>query len=126
MASKTWKAWKKAYHPAHFACKRQLLASGSNKPFGGAHAASMMPLRGTLDCLDSYLDNLANAAMQDKSTYTQLVNNKNTSLKKSFEALAAAYATLAGRPAPAAITAPTSNGNRAARAIRPVNYATNG
>ena len=127
MMAKIWRAWKKAYHAMHIICKCQLLASGSKEPFGGAHASStLMPPNGTLDHLDGYLNNLANAATQEKSTFAQLVDN-NLSLNKSFEALAATYyATLAGCPAPAAVAAPMPTGTPAARAVCPVNYATNG
>ena len=82
-----------------------------------------MPPEGTLNGLDSYLDNLANAVTQEKSTFAQLVDN-NDSLTKSFEALATAYATLAGRPARAATAVhimPTGT-----RTAHTVNYATNG
>ena len=124
-SAKTWTAWKKAYRAAHIARKRQLLASGTSEPFGGAHAASTLPPEGTLDRLDGYLDNLANAATQEKSTFAQLVAN-NASLTTSFEALAAAYASLAGRPAPAATAPPAPPTTRAPRTARAVNYATNG
>jgi hypothetical protein len=67
-STKTWTAWKNAYRAAHIARKCQLLASGTSKPFGGAHAASTMPPKGTFNRLDGYLDNLANAATQEKST----------------------------------------------------------
>jgi hypothetical protein len=125
-STKTWTAWKKAYRAAHMIARKcQLLASGTSKPFGGAHAASTMPPKGTLDCLDGYLDNLANAAIQEKSTFAQLVDS-NASLAKSFKALAAAYDSLAGCLAPAAAATPMPAGTRAPRTTRPVNYATNG
>ena len=50
----------------------------------------------------------------------------NASLTTSFEALAAAYASLAGRPAPAATAPPAPPTTRAPRTARAVNYATNG
>ncbi len=109
----------------HIARKCKLLASGSSEPFSGAHAASMLPPKGMLDCFDGYLDNLANVASQEKLTFAQLVAN-NTSLTNSFEALAAAYASLAGRPAPAVAVTPMSTGTQPPRTTRPVNYATNG
>ncbi len=77
-SAKTWTAWKKAYRTAHIARKRQLLASGTSKPFGDAHAASRMPPKGTLNCLERYLDNLGNAATQEKSTFAQLVDIAST------------------------------------------------
>ena len=116
-SAKTWMAWKKAYHAAHITRKHQLLASGTSEPFGGAHAASTMPSEETLDRLNGYLNNLANAGTQ--------VNN-TASLTKSFKALAATYASLVGRPAPAAAGMPTPTGMQAPRTARPVNYATNG
>ena len=74
-SAKTWTAWKKVYRTAHIARKRQLLASGNSEPFGGAHPASMLPPKGTLDHLEGYLDNLANVVTQEKSTFAQLVAN---------------------------------------------------
>jgi hypothetical protein len=61
---------------------------------------------GTIDHLDGYLDNLTNKDTQEKSTIMQLVNN-NTSLTKSFEALAAACSMLAGQPTPVTTLAST-------------------
>jgi hypothetical protein len=119
--AKTWTTWKKVYRAAHIAHKCQLLATGSAKPFGSANVAGYIPPNGTMDRLDGYLNNLAKAAMQDKSMFAQLVDN-NVSLTKSFEAPAAAYTTLAGKPAPMAAPAATHNALRWTRAAHPVNY----
>ncbi len=60
---------------------------------------------GTIDCLDSYLDNLASAVTSKCSTLAQLIKS-NASLTKSYEALAVAYTALAKKDAPAAAATP--------------------
>ncbi len=84
-----------------------------------------MPPEGTLDRLEGYLDNLANAATQEKSTFAQLVAN-TASLTTSFETLAAAYTSLAGCPAPAATATPAPTNKQDPHTAHSVNYATNG
>jgi hypothetical protein len=106
--SKMWTAWKATYHVAHIARKCRLLASGGTEPMGGAHAiTSHMPALLTLSTyaqLDSYLDNLANAATQEKTTLAELVTS-NVSLAASVATLTTnlanlttAYALLANGP----------------------------
>ena len=70
--------------------------------------------------LAGHLDNLANAATQEKSTFAQLADN-NASLTKSFKAPVPAYATFVGRLALAAAATPLPVGTCAAC---PVNYVT--
>ena len=102
-ALKTWATWKTTYRAAHIARKRQLLAAGSGEPLNRAHAVTTDNLPAdTYDKLDGYLDNLANAAAQEKSTLAQLVESNatlttnNAALTTSLAALTAAYTLLAG------------------------------
>ena len=102
-----WTKWKSSFRAAHLARKRQLLASGRAVPTrAGAHAAMatgppshLSP--GTIDHLDSYLDNLASAATSKHSTLAQLIEC-NAFLTKRYEVLVVAYTALAKKPAPAA------------------------
>ena len=115
---KTWTAWKTHYRAAHLARKRLLLASGRSNTTGGvAHAVTydttIQPE--TLDRLDGYLDNLAAAATNDRTTLSQLIDsNANltanvATLTSSLAALAAAYTILAaGSPAPANAAPPAA------------------
>ena len=70
-----------------------------------------------LNHLDGYLDNLANAAMQDKTTLAQLVETNAkltvnvTALTASLASLTAAYTLLANKQA----AAPSDTGTRTAR-----------
>ena len=95
--SKTWTAWKATYREAHIARKRRLLASGGTEPMGGAHAitshtpALLTP--STYAQLDGYLDNLANAATQEKTTLADLVAS-NSSLAASVATLTTNLANL--------------------------------
>ena len=116
-ASKTWTAWKSTYREAHIARKRQLLASGGSEPMGGAHSVTAhtpaLLTPSTYAQLDGYLDNLANAATQEKTTLADLVAS-NVSLTASVATLTtnlanltAAYSILAnGKPPPALQAAP--------------------
>ena len=122
-ALKTWATWKVNYRAAHIARKRQLLASGTAEPLGRAHAVTtdtfLTP--STLDKLDGYLDNLANAATHEKSTLASLIEANatltanNAALTTSFSALSAAYVLLAaqaGGTAPTDTTSGTRNNRR--------------
>jgi hypothetical protein len=42
-ASRTWQAWKVAFHLAHLKRQHQLQALGGGKPLGGAHAVIPSP-----------------------------------------------------------------------------------
>ena len=110
--NKTWPAWKAHYRAAHIARKRQLLASGKTiGPQGSANAVT--PVTEDVDLgpdtfarLDGYLDNLAAAATNEKSTLAQLIENNATltanvsSLTASVASLTAAYTLLAAGKAP--------------------------
>ena len=91
-AAKTWAAWKTTYRAAHIARKRQLLATGGAEPLSGAHAATDVTSDPYLR-LDGYLDNLANAATQEKTTLSQLTDHC-TSLSASVASLTAGVARL--------------------------------
>jgi hypothetical protein len=90
VVSKTWTAWKATYSKAHIVRKCRLLASGGTEPMGGAHAITAhTPALLTLSTymqLDGYLDNLANAATQEKTTLAKLVAS-NVSLAASVATL---------------------------------------
>ena len=105
-AHKTWGAWKTHYRAAHLARKRQLLASGSTTLHpGAAHAvaadnAADLDSQASLHKLDTYLDNLANAASTDCGTFQQLLatnaalTTNVTALTASLASLSKSYATL--------------------------------
>jgi hypothetical protein len=94
VADKTWANWKRHYRNAHIARKRQMLAAGS-PTFGTANTvtadATITP--DTFAQLDGYLNNLAAAATNEKTTLAQLVEN-NASLTASVAALTASVASL--------------------------------
>jgi hypothetical protein len=71
-ASRTWSAWKTAFRLAHLKRQRQILASGGGEPLRGAHGVTPAGLPPTMDRLESALDNLALAAMNDKTVLEQL------------------------------------------------------
>jgi hypothetical protein len=80
---KTWTAWKTHYCAAHLARKCLLLASGRSTSTGNtAHAvtydATLQP--DTLNRLDGYLDNLAAAATNDRTTLSQLPTQSSVPL----------------------------------------------
>ncbi len=119
-AQKTWAIWKTKYRVAHIARRRQLLAAGTTEPLSRAHAVTTDTTVGdTFDKLDGYLDNLANAATQEKSTLAHLVDTNATltaniaTLTTSFSALTTAYtlltATKGNMTTPAANTPGTRN-----------------
>jgi hypothetical protein len=67
----TWSAWKTAFHPAHVKRQRQILASGGGEPLGGAHG--VLPASSpAIGRLESALDNLALAALNDTAVLQQL------------------------------------------------------
>jgi hypothetical protein len=106
-ANKTWTNWKKHYKAAHLACKHQLLTAGKATPTMGAAntvttandstTADDIISSETLAWLDGYLDNLAAAAMNERTTLMQLIKNNAsltasvTSLTASVRALTAVY-----------------------------------
>jgi hypothetical protein len=132
-AAKTWAAWKTTYRAAHIARKRQLLATGGAEPLSGAHAATDVTSDPYLR-LDGYLDNLANAATQEKTTLAQLADHCTSlsasvaSLTAGVASLTSAYALLANNnrpatPAPATARLPTRpNTSRAAQKFAPNGY----
>ena len=96
-ADKTWTAWKTHYRAAHTARRRQMLAAGTTM-MGGANAVTTVdtePLTdATLARLDGYLDNLAAAATNERTTLQQLID-ANATLTASVASLTAAYTLLA-------------------------------
>ncbi len=103
--NKTWTAWKTHYRAAHIARKRQMLAAGATSSTGLANAVTggddptISP--DTFARLDRYLDNLAAAATNERTTLTQLIENNATltaniaTLTASVASLTAAYTILA-------------------------------
>ena len=73
-AAKMWAAWKTSYRAVHIAPNRRLLTTGGSEPLNGVQATTNVTADTHLR-LDGYLDNLANAAMQEKTTLTQLANH---------------------------------------------------
>jgi hypothetical protein len=123
IADKTWTNWKRHYRQAHIARKRQMLAAGS-PTFGTANAVTAEPTitPDTFAQLDGYLNNLAAAATNEKSTLAQLVEN-NASLTASVAALTAsvtsltaAYTLLSNAKPPAATNAPTNPAQKRTKA----------
>lgn len=136
-ANKTWAAWKTTYRAAHIARKRQLLASGSTSMDtpGRAHVVTTdasLVTPDTFERLDGYLNNLANAATQERTTLTQLVENNASltasvaTLTASVAALTAAYTLLSKGHAPAVMTAPVASGSARTRPPRLQQFAVNG
>ena len=138
-ATKTWAHWKTQYRAAHTARKRQLLAAGTTgtgEPLGGhTHAANAAQLDPnnllTPDAftrLDGYLDNLANAATQEKTTLAQLIDNNAsltstvTSLTTALASLTTAYTLLANGPPPAASAAKTASRSASSSKFEPGGY----
>jgi hypothetical protein len=80
-ADKTWPNWKQHYHAAHTARHRQLLAAGT-ATMGSAHAVTMADTDPIMDTtiakLNEYLDNLAAAATNLKSTLQQSTESNAT------------------------------------------------
>ena len=98
----TTPTWKVEFRQAHIQRQRQLQASGGGKLLGGAHTVLPAP-PGTIDCLETALDNLALAAANDTTVLQQLIaanlvlTATNAALtaanKKLLEALAKLQAT---------------------------------
>jgi hypothetical protein len=103
--NKTWAAWKTHYRAAHIARKRQMLAAGATGTTGTAHAVTggdkPILTADTFTRLDGYLDNLAAAATNERTTLAQLIENNATlttnitTLTASVASLTAAYTILA-------------------------------
>jgi hypothetical protein len=103
--NKTWTAWKTHYRAAHIARKWQMLAaetmpvSGMANAVTGGDDTTISP--DTFTRLDGYLDNLAAAATNERSTLAQLIENNAmltsniTTLTTSVASLTAAYTILA-------------------------------
>ncbi len=129
--TKTWTAWKTHYRAAHIARKRQLLASGTARPASTSNAflteddASVA--EGTFTRLDGYLDNLAAAAMNERTTLQSLTEANValvanvTALTTSVASLTAAYTTMAAihRTGSAPTIAPTQQPRRTRTNTRP-------
>ena len=123
----------RAYCTAHITRKRQLLATGGSEPLNGAHATTDVTVDTYLQ-LDGYLDNLANAATQEKTTLTQLADyctSLSTTvalLTTSLASLTSVYALLANNNKPATLALanarlPTQpNTPRAAQKFAPNGY----
>ena len=107
--TRTWLAWKTAFHLAHLKRQRQILASGGGGALGGAHgvlpAAALMIGR-----LETALDNLALAATNNTAVLQQLtsanlaltatIGTLTATNKKLVDAVASAKGTpAAGTPA---------------------------
>ena len=89
LTQKSWTEWKAHYLLAHEACELHIRACGGKEPFNGANAASELPANskrnGTsnrnavppdntaIERLDDYLDNIANAATNEKEVLEFLV-----------------------------------------------------
>ncbi len=86
-SARTWSAWKTAFRLVHIKRQRQILASGGGEPLGGAHGvlpASSPAIR----WLESALDNLALAALNDTAILQQLTA-ANLALTSSVSTLTA-------------------------------------
>jgi hypothetical protein len=104
---RTWRAWKVAFHLAHFKRQRQIQASGGGEPLRGANSVLPAPAV-TIDRLGAALDNLALAAANNITVLQQLtaanlgLTTSNASLtasnKKLSEALAKVPAPAPGTP----------------------------
>ena len=86
---KSWSEWKAHYLLAHEARELHIRACGGKEPFNGANAASevppnsqrpvasgraaMPPNEAAIERLDDYLDNIANAATNEKAVLKELV-----------------------------------------------------
>jgi hypothetical protein len=83
----TWLAWKTAFRLAHVKRQRQILASGGGEPLGGAHG--VLPVSApAIGRLESALDNLALAALNDTAVLQQLTA-ANLALASSVATLTA-------------------------------------
>ena len=88
-SAKTWAAWKAHYNAAHDAHERKLLAAPDASQFGGANAATHQrgnqptggrvgfsngapPSGDFMNQFDGYMDNLANAATNEKAVLERL------------------------------------------------------
>ncbi len=91
--SRTWQAWKVAFHLAHLKCQCQLQASGGDKPLGGAHAV-IPTATPTIDYIGTALKNLARVASNDTIVLQQLTA-ANLSLTALVTSLTAANKKLA-------------------------------
>jgi hypothetical protein len=105
---RTWRAWKVEFCQAHIQRQRQLQASGSGKPLGGAHAVLPAP-PGTIDCLRTALNNLALAAANN-TTVLQQLTSANLALTATNTALTAANKKLSEALAKRQATRPTTPG----------------
>jgi hypothetical protein len=86
-ASRTWQAWKVAFHLAHLKCQCQLQASRGGKSLGGAR--TVIPTAApTIDRISKALENLALAALND--TVFQKLTAANLALTASVTLLMAA------------------------------------
>jgi hypothetical protein len=70
-SARTWAAWKTAFRLAHVKRQRQILASGGGEPLGGAHGVLPASLL-AIGHLESALDNLALATLNDTAVLQQL------------------------------------------------------
>jgi hypothetical protein len=105
--NRTWRAWKVEFRQAHIQRHRQLQASGGGEPLGGAHTVLPAP-PGTIDRLETALDNLTLTAANDTTVIQQLtaanlaLTATNATLmaanKKLSEALAKLQATKPSTP----------------------------
>ena len=67
--NKTWTAWKTAFLQAHAERKQLLQATGGEESFQGQANAAMVPgTSATYEKLDTFLDDLANAATANTAT----------------------------------------------------------
>jgi hypothetical protein len=125
--TRTWTAWKMAFHLAHIKRQRQILASGGGQPLGGALAAiQVLP---TINRLESALDNLALAATNNLAILQHFIaanlalTTAVTTLTAANKKLADAAANKGGRPPPAGTTPRTSAaGGRVTQKPFPGNY----
>jgi hypothetical protein len=96
--NKTWTTWKTTFLRAHRECLRLIQASGGIS-LGNANAAGgrrgIIPSP-TTDCLNSYLDNIANAATQD-SVQLKLLLESNKTLIEQNRLLAEQFTALSAR-----------------------------
>jgi hypothetical protein len=125
-SSRTWTAWKKAFHLAHVKRQHQILALGGSQPLGGALA--VIPAPPTINRLESALNNLPLAATNDTAILQQLTA-ANLALTTAVTMLTATNKKLVdaaakgGRPPPTGTTpcTPAAGGRRTKKPF-PGNY----
>ena len=104
-AAKTWAQWKVTYRAAHIE-RARLIKSQGGTSFGTANA--VIRTTDTTAQLASYLDNLANAATQDSTTLTKIIDT-NAKLSQQIADLNMQLAQLraSGTPTSGITTTPT-------------------